>query len=107
MKLFDRYSLFCISVSLIILIAALTNAEEPAPEPEDEPIIGIVFDIKSSQSGFTFTIEDTKGIKTRCFARAEPAEFGVYAVKGDFSDDGSMLFVSDMEAALQNELYFT
>lgn len=99
MKIFDRYSLLCISVATIIAMAVLINEEEP----EAEDIIGAVYDIRSAQNGYTFSF-DGGGETIRCFARTEPSEFGVYMVKGSFSDDGNMFFISSMRQIEQNEI---
>jgi hypothetical protein len=103
MKTFDRYSLLCISVSAMILIAAFVNEEEPGKEDKD--MVGVVYDIKTTQSGYSFSFEDAQGDKMRCFARTMPAEFETYAIKGSFSDDGSMFFISSMQTVPQNGLY--
>jgi hypothetical protein len=99
MKIFDRYSLLCISVSVIILTAVFTNQDEPA----DHSTIGIVHDIKTTQSGYTFMLEDSNGGQMKCFTRVEPADHSIYSIKGTMSEDGSIFFVSSM-AMLQNEL---
>ena len=100
MKSLDRYSLLCLSISAIMILTVFISPEEPE---EDEVMIGIVFDVKQSQNGFTFTFEDIEGGTTRCFFRIEPAVFTVYEVTGAFSDDGSMLFVDSMKIVQQNE----
>jgi len=93
MKKIDRYSLLCFSVAAIILLAVFINTEEPA---EENGIIGIAYDVKQTQNGFTFFIEDVDGGKIKCFVRSEPAEMQIYEIKGTFSEDGSIMFVSSM-----------
>lgn len=88
----DRYALLCIAVSLVILAAALFSNEEI----EDNDIIGVVFDIDESQSGFTFSFEDHEGNGMRCFTRTMPENNSVYSIRGTMSDDGTMFFVSSM-----------
>ena len=83
-----------------MLLTVFISPEEPE---EDDMMIGIVFDIKQSQNGFTFTFEDSEGRTARCFFRVEPAAFAVYEITGAFSDDGSMLFVDSMKIVQQNE----
>ncbi|MCL2510193.1 MAG: hypothetical protein FWF07_03845 [Methanomassiliicoccaceae archaeon] len=99
MKALDRYSLLCISVALIITLTVFITSDDP----QDNGFVGTVHDIKATQSGFTFSLDDTGGGTMKCFARTAPAEFEVYKIKGTFSDDGSMLFVSSMQAARHNE----
>ena len=99
MKTLDRYSLLCISVALIITLTIFITADDP----HDNGFVGTAYDIKTTQNGFTFSLEDTGGEIMKCFARTAPAEFEIYKIKGSFSDDGSMLFVSSMQAARHNE----
>ena len=99
MRIFDRYSLLCISISLIILLTVFISADEP----QDRDIIGMAYDIKTTQSGYTFSFDDADGGTSRCFFRTEPLEYCIYMIKGKFSDDGSMLFVSSMQAINHNE----
>ncbi|MCL1810789.1 MAG: hypothetical protein FWG41_00995 [Methanomassiliicoccaceae archaeon] len=103
MKISDRYSLLCISVSVIILMMVFVNGDEPGTEDED--IIGIAYDIRSTQSGYSFSFEDTGGGKIRCFTRTEPVEYGIYSINGGFSDDGGMFFINSIRLMHQNELY--
>ena len=93
MSTFDRYSLLCISVSFIILTAVFVVPGDP----EDRGMIGMAYGVKETQNGFTFYMEDSDGERVRCFCRAEPVERAIYIVKGAFSDDGSMFFVSSMQ----------
>jgi DNA polymerase II small subunit/DNA polymerase delta subunit B len=105
MKIFDRYSFLCISVAAILIMAALMNENGPAGgnEEKEKNIVGIVFDVRTTQNGYTFSFEDAIGGKIRCFSRAEPHEFGEYFIKGTFSSDGGMFFVDRMEPVRQNE----
>ena len=84
---------------MILLLTVFINVNEP----EDREITGISYDIKTTQSGYTFSLEDTNGKSVRCFFKTEPSELNVYSVKGTFSDDGSMLFVSSMRQIEHNE----
>ena len=101
MKKFDRYSLLCVTVSLMILVAVFIDRDEP----EDEDVFGVVYDIKTTKNGYTFFFEDSDGGRTSCFARTEPTEYGVYSIRGSFSDDGGIFFVNSMDAVSQNKLY--
>ncbi len=84
---------------MIILMTVVINGEEP----EDKSIIGIAYDIKSTQNGYTFYLDDSSGKEVRCFNRTAPLEYGVYQVKGTPSDDGSMLFLNYMQEIDQNK----
>ncbi|MCL2296306.1 MAG: hypothetical protein FWC29_04405 [Methanomassiliicoccaceae archaeon] len=99
MKIIDRYSLLCFSISFIILLTLFISADEP----EDKEIIGVAYDIRTTQNGYTFTIEDTNGEAIRCFTKTKLSECNIYSVKGTYSEDGSMLFVSSIRAVGQNE----
>ncbi|MCL2333758.1 MAG: hypothetical protein FWC52_03105 [Candidatus Methanoplasma sp.] len=102
MKIFDRYSLLCFSVALILVLTLFIGGE--GQENKKESIIGIVYDIHTTQNGYTFLLEDCDGTDIKCFARIEPTGMGIYSIEGSYSDDGGMLFVSSMSAAADNEL---
>lgn len=99
MKAFDRYSLLCFSIALIITLTVFIDTDEP----EDKDMIGVVYDVKQAQAGYTFFMDSTGGDTIKCFFRTEPLEYGIYSLKGTFSDDGSILFVNSMRTALHNE----
>ncbi len=58
---------------------------------------GIVYDVHSTTSGYRFYIQTSSGDHHRCFSYNQPVECGHYALRGTFSEDGSMLFVSSMK----------
>lgn len=62
-------------------------------DPDD---IGIVSDIKESDSGFTFEFIGEDGTY-RCFSKERPYAGSVYEIKGRMSDDGTICFVSSMK----------
>jgi len=84
---------------MIILLTVFVNTSEP----EDGDIVGMAFNVKTTQNGYTFSLEDTGGRIIRCFVKAEPSEYNIYAIKGAFSDDGSMYFVRSMQQIMHNE----
>jgi hypothetical protein len=86
---------------MIVLITVFVNQEEP----QNEDRIGVVYDLKRTQSGFTFMFDESDGEKVKCFSRTEPSELSVYVVRGSLSEDGSIFFVSSMQKVPQNELY--
>jgi len=94
MKAFDRYSLLCFSVALILILTVFIGSEEY--DDKDEILIGIVYEIHKTQNGYTFLLEDCCGEQIKCFARNEPADSGIYAVTGSYSDDRGILFVNSM-----------
>ncbi len=57
---------------------------------------GIAYDIHSTASGFRFYIQTGSGESFRCFSYNEPADLGYYGIRGSFSEDGSMFFISSM-----------
>jgi hypothetical protein len=73
-------------------------------EPQNDDVIGIIYEIKQTQNGFTFTLDESNGEKMKCFTRVEPAEYSICTVKGSLSDDRSIFFVSSMQPISQNEL---
>ena len=62
----------------------------------DYDYTGIVSDVRESENGFTFHLHTSGRDDIRCFSTIEPVELGYYAIIGDFSDDGNILFVSVM-----------
>jgi len=99
MKRIDRYSLLCFSVAAMILLAAFVNTDEPA---EERGVVGIAYDVKTTQNGYTFFIEDVDGGKMKCFVRSLPIEREIYEIKGTLSEDGSIMFVSSMLLVTEN-----
>ena len=100
MKIFDRYSLLCISVASIVLITVFVNQEEP----QDDDMIGIVHDIKETQNGFTFVLDESSGTHLKCFSRVKPEDHSLCVVKGNISEDKTIFFVSSFQTIPQNEL---
>ena len=56
---------------------------------------GIVHDISASKNGYTFSIQ-TNDESIRCYYPSEPVDLGLYKIRGSFSDDGTIFFVSKM-----------
>ncbi|MDR0309230.1 MAG: hypothetical protein LBH88_00510 [Candidatus Methanoplasma sp.] len=88
---------------MMIIVTIIVNDEEPKEGPV--PHIGMVYNIKETQNGYTFSFDDTDGNVSRCFHYNEPIEFEVYSIKGTMSNDGNIMFVSSMDVIPQNELY--
>lgn len=87
----DRNLLLILSAISVILLFSMfdTGAESNWDHS------GIAYDIRESPSGYTFSF-DTSTETFRCFHSTCPVELGYYRICGEFSDDGSMFFVSDM-----------
>lgn len=100
MKIFDRYSLLCVSVALIVLVTVFVNQEEP----QNDDIIGIVHEIKETQNGYTFVLDDSNGKHMKCFSRVRPDDHSVCVIKGTLSEDRTIFFVSSLQRVPQNEL---
>lgn len=98
MSKIDRYVLLCVSISVVILVITFFS-----PEDENEETIGIVYEVKETQNGYTFFFADDNGDKRKCFNRVEPIEYEIYSIKGTFSDDRSMFFVSSMDILFEHE----
>ncbi|MDR1690245.1 MAG: hypothetical protein LBR42_00185 [Candidatus Methanoplasma sp.] len=94
MKVLDRYSLLCISVSLMIMMTILMSSDDLSDE---EGILGIAYDVRETQNGYTFHFDDAAGDTKRCFSRVEPNEYDVYLIEGIMSEDGGMFFISSLE----------
>ncbi|MDR0888065.1 MAG: hypothetical protein LBM39_02635 [Candidatus Methanoplasma sp.] len=94
-----KYIYLCASVIMIILLALFVqpNIEDNTHQEENNEILGVVYDIRMSAKGYTFSFEDTEGKNIRCFSYDEPVDNGVYNIKGDMSDDGNMFFINNMQ----------
>ena len=58
---------------------------------------GIVFDVKETNNGCTFSMSIYNGYTFKCFSREIPEDLGYYAIEGDTSSDGGIFFVSHMK----------
>lgn len=88
----DKYFLFSLMVSVIILMSSNIGNDGR------EGIIGIAFDVDESKNGFVFDLEDTDGKIIHCFSKEKPSENNLYKIKGNYSDDNMILFVSSISA---------
>ena len=91
----DKYVLMCVSISVIILISVFLMPGENSDDETDDSIKGIVYDIDQTSRGYTFSFQDTEGRSIRCYFKEMPEE-SAYSISGNFSDDGSIFFVSEM-----------
>ena len=82
-------------ISSVVCIVLLFSYFQDPPSQVEGGYSGIVHDIRESSSGYTFQLDTSNGT-FRCFHSTCPVELGYYRVDGEFSDDGSILFVSDM-----------
>lgn len=89
----DRYFLLCAAAAFILISSSFfwDSGDDNSGEA------GIVRDVRESENGYVFSLEDCGGEEICCFSKTEPEEGGAYSVKGSWSDDGTMLFVSSME----------
>lgn len=82
-------------ISSVVCIVLLFSYFHDPPSQVEGGYSGIVHGIRESSSGYTFQLDTSDGT-FRCFHSTCPVELGYYRVDGEFSDDGSILFVSDM-----------
>ncbi len=61
----------------------------------DYDLTGIVDDVRTSSSGYTFTVHSYES-EIRCFSKERPETLGYYAIRGNLSNDGSIFFVERM-----------
>jgi len=98
MFMIEKYTLLCVSVLFIVIIATLTSSNIIQNEyDEDERSIGIVYDIRKTEKGFSFYFEDIEGSKMKCFSYDEPVNNGLYKIRGNLSNDGNMFFIDLIE----------
>lgn len=87
----------------MILIAILFLSFSEGADENEYDMTGIVHDVHSSSSGFTFHLDTVDG-SIRCYSKGFPIDLGYYGVEGSFSDDGSIFFVRAMVHLEQNLL---
>ena len=88
----DKYFLFSLMVSVIILMSSNLGNDN------HEGTIGIAFDVNESKNGYVFELEDTDGKIIHCFSKEKPLENHLYIIKGSYSDDNMILFISSISA---------
>jgi hypothetical protein len=62
-----------------------------------ESHFGIVHDVVSSEKGYVFMFDDSEELTYKCFAYIKPSELELYVIKGNFSEDRNIFFISSME----------
>ncbi len=87
-------SYILLGVSVVVILSLFVTFSEDDEESYD--YTGIVYDVSSTSSGFRFFIQTGSGESFRCFSYNEPTEIGYYGIRGSFSEDGSMFFISSM-----------
>lgn len=88
----DKYFILCIATAFIILSSTFFVA---ADDPRS--MIGMVSEVDESENGFVFVFDDSSGERVRCFTRDRPEKGAAYEISGDWSDDGTMVFVGSMK----------
>jgi len=92
----DKYSL--VAVSTILVIALFLTFSSVQAEEEEFDYSGMVTDINKSPKGYTFNLNADDGT-IRCYSENKPNE-SFYKIKGEFSEDGNIFFVSSMTQIL-------
>ncbi len=87
----NRYTILSISIIALILIFVSFDIGE-----EEEMITGFADEIKDSDSGFTFYINDGDGSRIRSFSSIRPDNM-LHEFSGSYSDDGNIFFVSEIK----------
>ncbi len=86
-----RYKLIGISLIVVLSIFLLYSDGEPS----SIDFKGIVSDVNESSTGFTFILNTYDG-PIHCFFTECPEDMKYYGVEGDFSQDGTILFVNEL-----------
>ncbi|MDR3205804.1 MAG: hypothetical protein LBT41_01705 [Candidatus Methanoplasma sp.] len=93
----DRYVILALSTVAVAVLTLVVAPGDPSSDHEiGKEAVGIVFDIRESANGYTFSFEDADGAKRRCYYSEMPVDDGVYAIVGNTSEDGKMFFVREM-----------
>lgn len=64
----------------------------------DYDFTGIACDVRDGRNGCTFDLQTSKDGTFRCFYGGSVSDLGYYAVSGEFSDDGSIFFISSIHS---------
>jgi len=91
--LHDKIALTMLVIISMIAVICATGADV---SKDASDITGVVSDTGTTEKGSTFTMTDGSGIETRCFFRGNVNDGDVCTVKGSFSDDGGIFFVSSL-----------
>lgn len=89
----DRYFLLCVSVAFVILASTFVSGEVIE---SDDGTVGIIYEVKESAKGYVFLFQNTKGESMKCYFQKQVSE-GTYSIKGRFSDDRTIFFVSSAQ----------
>jgi len=89
----DKYILTSVAIILVLTAVCVTSGTS---EPGSEDLTGIVTDVQKSNNGNVFHIVDSDGTTTKCFTSLEISVGDVCTVRGSYSDDGAILFVSKL-----------
>lgn len=92
----DKYAI--LSITTIILIILLISLEySPTDEKSDDTHIGLIYDIKETDKGMVFFLEDTNGKSMKCFLDEKTVfDDGLKILKGGYSADGKIFFVENI-----------
>jgi hypothetical protein len=82
-----------IGLSVLALISLFAYFSDDANGNYDYS--GIIHDVRQSTSGYIFYI-DTGDDDIRCFYDEKPVELGHYSIRGSFSQDEKIFFLSDL-----------
>lgn len=80
----------------LVLIASVALLIAFSPEDDSIEIIGYAENIHEGQNGMTFSIIDSDGNDIRAFYRGE-VDGSLHIFKGRYSDDGNILFISEID----------
>lgn len=86
----NKYSIFALSVILVILCISLFDVDPN----EEEYVIGYADDISSSENGYVFYIINDDGDRIKAFY-SEKIDDDLYFFSGSFSDDRTIFFVKN------------
>ena len=86
----DKYFLLCTAVAFVLVVSFVFLGDESSSGR-----VGIAHDSKQTSSGYTFVFDQDDGSSISCFSRSLPQE-GLCEIRGSWSDDGSMFFVSSL-----------
>lgn len=91
----DKFLLLCIIASIILVTFSFSYSESDNFENEDY-LIGVSNNVMKKSTGYVFDIVSIDNDVVHCFSKNKIEKNCIYKVKGNYSSDNSMFFISEL-----------